>query len=65
MIKIITNEKNKKDDKAISPGKFIKAQRNKRSLTQEEIAKAIGITRQTLNKIESDAANLDLPRQKN
>ena len=64
VIKIITNEKNKKDDKAISPGKFIKAQRNKRSLTQEEIAKAIGITRQTLNKIESDSANLDLPQAK-
>jgi len=64
VIKIITNEKNKKDDKEISPGKFIKAQRNKRSLTQEEIAKAIGITRQTLNKIESDSANLDLPQAK-
>jgi DNA-binding XRE family transcriptional regulator/uncharacterized phage-associated protein len=64
VIKIITNEKNNKGDKAISPGKFIKAQRNKRSLTQEEIAKAIGITRQTLNKIESDAANLDLPQAK-
>ena len=64
MIKIITNEKNNKDDKAISLGKFIKVQRNKRSLTQEEIAKAIGITRQTLTKIESDAANLDLPQAK-
>ena len=67
MIKIITNgknKKNKKDDKAILPGKFIKAQRNKRSLTQEEVAKAIGITRQTLNKIESDSANLDLPQAK-
>ncbi|MBU4294122.1 MAG: DUF4065 domain-containing protein [Actinobacteria bacterium] len=48
----------------MSLGKFIKVQRNKRSLTQEEIAKAIGITRQTLNKIESDAANLDLPQAK-
>ncbi len=64
MIKIITNEKNNTGDSAISSGRFIKVQRNKRFLTQEEIAKAIGITRQTLNKIESDTANLDLPQAK-
>lgn len=61
MIKILKKNKN---NISISLGKFIKVQRNKRSLTQEEIAKAIGITRQTLNKIESDAANLDLPQAK-
>jgi DNA-binding XRE family transcriptional regulator/uncharacterized phage-associated protein len=58
------NDKNNKDDKPIMLGEFIKVQRNRRSLTQEDIAKAIGITRQTLNKIESDAANLDLPQAK-
>jgi Predicted transcriptional regulators len=56
------NDKDNRDNKPTSLGVFIKVQRNKRSLTQENIAKVIGITRQTLNKIESGAANLDLPQ---
>lgn len=61
MTKILKKDKN---NTTMSLGKFIKVQRKKRSLTQEEVAGAIGISRQTLNKIESGAANLDLPQAK-
>ena len=64
MIKKNTVDKSSKGNKPDTLGEFIKIQRNKRTLTQEDIAKAIGITRQTLKKIESDAANLDLSQAK-
>lgn len=53
---------NNSSGKAI--GSFIKNQINKISLTREEVAKKIGISRPTLNKIESGKANLELPQAK-
>jgi DNA-binding XRE family transcriptional regulator len=64
IIKKNIDDKNKMVIKPVTLGDFIKVQRNKRSLTQEDIAKAIGITRQTLNKIESSSANLDILQAK-